>query len=385
MQFTNIVDFMIIMPLGPQLMRIFHITPEQFSILVSSYTITAGISGFLSAFIADRFDRKSLLIFAYTGFIIGTLACGFSKGYYMLMCARIFTGIFGGFISATVLSIVGDLIPIERRASAMGIIILAFSMASILGVPFGLMLADHFSWHAPFFWLAIFSLIFLILAIKIVPNVNAHLKITKDEYNKSPLNVITEITKDKNQMMALLLMATLVLGQFTVIPFISPYLVSNAGLPEKDLKYIYLVGGLVSMITAPIIGKWADKKGRAKIYMIACIAFLFSLLAVTNITSSPIWLILVVVGLFFMFSTARSVPAQAIISSTVLPQRRGGFMSIVSCFQNLSSGLSSYLAGKIVIKSTQGTLLHFNIVGYIAVVFSIVSIILAMRIRELKQ
>lgn len=381
-QFANIVDFMIMMPLGPQLMRIFSISPEQFSILVSSYAISAGVSGFLGAFVVDKFDRKNTLLILFLGFTIGTLCCALAPNFEFLMAARIFTGIFGGILGSTVLAIIGDVIPNERRATAMGIVMAAFSVASIAGVPLGLFLANKFSWHAPFIFLVGISILIFFMIIAFVPVLKNHIQ--KKELHTNPFQVITNISQNSNQLLMLLLMCFLMLGQFTVILFISKYMVANIGFTEDQLFYIYLIGGIVSLITAPLVGKLSDRYGRKRIFTIFCFATLVPLFLITNLPVVPIYIALCVSALFFITLTGRSIPASTMATSVVLPKERGGFMSINSSVQQLSSGFASFLAGKIVYTNAMGKLENFDIVGYIAIASSLITIYLCHKIKSIE-
>lgn len=382
-QFANIVDFMIMMPLGPQLMRVFNISPAEFSILVASYAISAGISGFISAFFVDKFDRKNVLLLVFIGFTFGTFACAYAPSFQILMFARIFTGIFGGLLSSTVMAIVGDAIPNERRATAMGIVMAAFSVASVVGVPLGLYLANEFSWHAPFLFLVSISILILILIIFYIPSMKTHIEIKTT--NTNPFQVIINVAKNNNQLLALLFMFFLMLGQFTVIIFISKYMVSNVGFTEKELTYIYLVGGIASLIAAPISGKLSDKYGRIKIFTIYCFITLIPIYVITNLPPVPIFVALTFNALFFISLTGRTIPASTLVTTVVSPQQRGGFMSINSCVQQLGSGFASFLAGKIVITNASGQLENYEIAGYIAIVSSLICIYLAQKIKSISQ
>lgn len=382
-QFANIVDFMIMMPLGPQLMRIFSISPEQFSILVSSYAISAGVSGFLGAFVVDKFDRKKVLLFVFVGFTLGTLSCALAPNFAFLMSARIFTGIFGGILGSTVLAIIGDVIPNERRASAMGMVMAAFSVASIAGVPLGLYLANKFSWHAPFMFLVGISAIIIFLIISFVPILNNHIQ--KKELHTNPFHVITNIAKNNNQLLTLVFMFFLMLAQFTVIIFISKYMVANVGFTEDQLFYIYLIGGIVSLATAPLAGKLSDKYGRKRIFTIFCAVTIIPLFLITNLPVVPIFMALGVSALFFVTLTGRSIPASTIATTVVLPKERGGFMSINSSVQQLSSGFASFIAGKIVYTNALGKLENFHIVGYIAIACSLITIYLCQKIKSIES
>lgn len=376
--FTNIMDFMIMMPLGPQLMRTFDITTQQFGLVVSSYTISAGISGFFTAFIIDRFERKRFLMWLYTGFLIGTLACGLSNSFWLLTVARIFTGVFGGVLGAVILSIIGDTIPFERRGAAMGKVMAAFSVASVLGVPVGLYLATTFSWQTPFLLLAVLALPVLFLVWKFVPLVQTHLQNTTP---KSVVQTLTQIATNPNQRKAITLMMVIMFGHFSIIPFLSPYMVSNVGFTEHQLSYIYFFGGAFNMISAPLIGRLADRKGKRIVFQIFVAVSTIPVLLITHMGLWPLWAALLVTTLFFMMSGGRFIPAQAMVSATVLPENRGSFMSIVSSVQQLSAGLASYVAGLIVVKQVDHSLLNYNIVGYISALSAIFTIYLVTRIR----
>lgn len=237
--FTHIMDFMIMMPLGSQLIRIFEISTQQFSLLVASYTITAGITGFLAAFKIDRYDRKNMLLFVYAGFAIGTLACAFAPSYGILLLTRSLAGAFGGILGALILAIVSDAVPLERRAQGIGIVMASFSVASVFGVPFGLYLSTLFSWHAPFLFLGILALIITVLIIFLMPTMTRHLE--NGNGHRKPLEILTDIFGRRNTRLGLTFTSVLMLGHFTIIPFLAPYMVGNVGFSEQDLTYIYLV------------------------------------------------------------------------------------------------------------------------------------------------
>jgi DHA1 family inner membrane transport protein len=382
-QFNHIVDFMIVMPLGPKLMRVFEISPEQFSLLVSMYTLMAGLSGFLASFYVDKFDRKSNLIFMFVGFIISTALCGLAPNFGWLMGARAFAGFFGGIMNSLILSIVSDLISYERRATAMGTITSAFSLASILGVPFSLYLSDHFDWHAPFMFLALSSIIVLLVAVKHIPSVRSHLDHV-DSAKKVITNPFTNILQSRTQLFSLFFMFILMLGHFSIIPFISPSLVANAGVDEKQLLFIYLVGGSCSMLMAPLVGKLSDKYGKAKIFTWALFFSVIPVILITHQTVAPLYLVLLIAGLFFISAVARMIPAQALISSAAEPAHRGSFLSILSCVQSLSMAIGSWMAGQIIIKNAvTGHLERYQLVGYIAVGFGFLSLIIFQKIKYL--
>ena len=381
--FTHIMDFMIMMPLGPQLMRLFDITAQQFSLLVASYTITAGVSGFFAAFFIDRYDRKKSLVVMYTGFALGTLACAISPTYFVLLFARSLTGAFGGVLGALILSIVSDAIPLERRAQGIGVVMSSFGVASVFGVPFGLFLASKFSWHAPFLFLGGLALIIAVLMIARVPAMTKHLG---SNGHTPPMEVLRQIFGKRSARLGLTFTSVLMLGHFTIIPFVAPYMVGNVGFTEGELTYIYLVGGLCTLLFSPWVGRMADKHGRLKIFTIFGSLVIIPILIITNLTPVPLAVALTVSAIFFIFSNGRMVPSTTMETAIIKPEVRGSYMSIRSSVQQLTSGLAAFIAGLIITEQPSifdakaKALVNYNYVGMIAVFFSLVSLYVARKL-----
>jgi len=378
-QFTHIVDFMILMPLGPQLMRELHIGPGTLSLLVATYTVSSGIVGLLAAPFVDRFDRRKLLLFAYGGFILGTLSCGLSFNATTLLIARAISGTFGGLSIAMIMSIIGDVVPPERRAAGMGIVMTAFSVASALGVPFGLQLAQWFRWEAPFLMLAGIATINWFVAYFRLPSIRGHLENRGD---RDPRHAFAELLRDANAWRALLFMSAAVIGHFAIIPLLSPFLVGNVGLPEKYLFLVYMTGGVLTIFTAPVVGRLADSLGRLRVFagmvMVACIVTVW----IAQSGPIPTWVVMVQAGMFFVFASGRFIPGQAIMTLAVPASRRGAFMSLNGCARDLAMGLASSIGGWIVVKDgSSGHLYHFQWLGWIAVAAGVVSIWLASRVH----
>jgi predicted MFS family arabinose efflux permease len=384
-QFTNIMDFMIMMPMAPLLRETFHISPQQFGLLVSIYSIAAGISGLISAFWADKFDRKQVLFYLYLGFVIGTFSCGIAPSYYILLIARALTGIFGGILGATVLSIVADLIPYERRGAAMGTVMMAFSFAATIGVPFGLFLSTTFSWHFPFFAVAIFGVAILLLIWKFIPSVDKHLITNQPQEN--PIHRFMSVLRNTNQLRALSLMVLMIMGQFSVVPFISMYLVANVGLSPDKVFYVYLCGGSITLLTNRFVGKLSDNYGKWEVFTLMALLSTIPLWLITNLTPMPLVLILCVSSLFFLFISGRSIPASAMISGTASAQNRGTFMSLNSFVQQIASGVAAYLAGLVVKESADGKWENYHYVGYFAIFMTIMAIFMAktLKIEEVQN
>ncbi|MES2439535.1 MAG: MFS transporter [Verrucomicrobiota bacterium] len=377
-QFTHIMDFMIMMPLGPQLMRELGISAQQFGGLISSFAITSGIVGLAVAPFADRFDRRKLLLFCYAGFTLGTLACGLCDTGATLFWARAICGAFGGVSGATIMAIVADVVPPERRAQGMGIIMTAFSAAAALGVPFGLKIAQWWKWEAPFLVVAAIAAVVWAGLFRILPPVRGHLSEGKVRSGKDFL----ELLRNGNAWVGLGLMVAMIFGHFTIIPYLSPYLVGNVGLPEKSLFLVYLTGGLVTIFTGPLVGKLADRHGRFLVY--ACL-IAGACIVIRLLTSSgplPVWQTLLLAAFFFACASGRFVPGQATISMAVPSSRRGAYMSLVACSRDLASGLTAAVGGMVVTQSPDGKLLNFDKLGWIAIGVSIVSLWIFRQVKS---
>ncbi len=377
-QFTNILDFVIMMPLGPQLMRVFGISPTQFGLLVSCYTFSASISGFVSAFFIDMFDRKKALMVVYLGFIIGTLCCGLSPQYEWLLLARVIAGAFGGLTGVLIMSIIGDVFPENKRGMATGAVMSSFAVSSIVGVPLGLFLANHWGWHSSFFLLSGLGSIALFFAWMTLPKLTSHMEKIK---NRQVLKEIGYIITHPNHVRAFLLTIVMMFAGFSIIPFLSPYSVYNVGLKETDLPYIYFAGGLFTLVSTNVIGRLADKLGKFKVFAVMCVFSILPVMLVTHIGPTPLYLYVVYTTLFMISMSGRMIPAMAMITSSTKPEHRGGFMSINNSIQQLSSGLAAFVGGMIISKGAHGEILHFNWIGYLSVIVLLLCIPIASRLK----
>ena len=377
MQFSHILDFMIMMPLGPILMREFAISTHEFGFLVASYSFSAALAGLLAATFVDKFERKRLLLTVFALFGLATLACGLSPSYSTLLIARGLAGAFGGIMGAMVQTLVGDLIPFERRATASGVISASFSLSTVAGVPLSLWLANHFQWRAPFILIACTTVLFLIVALRHLPDVRHHLNQGKRAH---PFSAMFEVLRDANHLRALVFTMLILFSGFTVIPYITIYAVSNVGIAQQDIFYIYLIGGAATLITSRQIGRWADAAGKVKIYRIMAVAATLPLFAVTQVGAAPLWVLLICTTLFFVLISGRMIPAMAIITSAAQPRLRGTFMSLNSATQQLASGLAATLAGFITAQNAAGQIIGYDRVGYVAIVANLLAIAFVARI-----
>ncbi|HRH11984.1 MAG TPA: MFS transporter [Bacteroidia bacterium] len=362
LQFTIVLDFMILSPLGDILMKSLDMTTVQFGSVVSAYAISAGISGFLAAGFADKFDRKKLLVFFYTGFILGTVFCGLAFNYETLLTARIVTGLFGGVIGSISMAIVADLFTLQQRGRVMGFVQMSFSGAQILGIPAGLFLATSFNWNASFFMVVIVaSAVILLLLAKLKP-VTAHLKL---QTTKSPLKHLWKTLIKREYLWGYFAIAFLSMGGFMIMPFSSAFLVNNVMIKQEELPLIFLFTGLSSMIIMPVIGKLSDKFKKFHLFTTGTIIACIMIVIYTNMGPNPVWIVTLVNMILFMGIMSRMVPATALNSAVPLPADRGAYMSINSSLQQMSGGLAATFAGLIIVQPQKGSpLQNFNVLGY---------------------
>jgi len=375
LNFTHLLDFMIMMPLSNYLIPYFKINAMLFSVLVASYSISAFVSGLVISMFIDRFDRKRSLIIAYTGFVIGTIACGFAPSYGFLLAARIMAGLFGGIIGAQVLSIVADLFVYERRGRAMGAVMSAFAAASILGVPLSLYLTNlfKFNWHVPFIMIGILGIILIPMIIRIVPSMTDHIKPDKQT---TPFKSLIMVFKNRGQRAALIFSCLLMMGHFLIIPFINPYLEFNKGFSKDMIPMIYLFGGIASMVSAIYLGRFSDRAGKLPVFLWSVFLSLFMVLIITEMPNVHFSLVLCFFAIWFVLATTRAITAQAMISEVVTSEQRGSFMSLNGSVQQLGSGIAALAAGTIVFTEKSGKILHYNWVGYLSMFVLLTSMLL---------
>lgn len=382
--FVNIMDFMIMMPLGPNLISTFGIRPSDFGLLVSSYSISAFISGIVTTFIINKFERKDYLMRIFIGFLIGTFACGLAPTYITLLVARFITGLFGGVLGAIILAIVSDAVPFERRGQAMGFIMAAFSLASVAGVPFGIYIATHtkqfsfLGWHAPFLFLAVLGIPVYFLVSKFVPRQSKAIQLAASQMDVS--KNIKAIFNNRNNLLALLFGVVMMMGHFAIIPFLSPYMVSNVGMREEDLPLIYFVGGGVTIFTSPLIGKLADKFGKMIVFVALAALYTIPVYLITNLGPHPLYMVLTLSATFFIFS-GRFIPMQAMVTGAVDPKIRASFMSFNSSIQQLANGTATFFAG-VVVTTFDGKLVNYEILGYFSIAMALLSIFVAYKLRS---
>jgi predicted MFS family arabinose efflux permease len=380
-QFTVVLDFMVMSPLGDMLMKSMDLTTRQFAFAVSGYAISAGISGFLTAGFADKFDRKRLLLFFYIGFIVGTFCCGLTTSYPMLLAARILTGLFGGVIGSISLAIVADLFALQQRGRVMGFMQMGFGASQVLGIPIGLYLANAWGWQAPFLLIAGMAvIIWAFVLIKIKP-VTKHLEVKHDV---NPVRHLWHTISNRNYRIGFLATALLSIGGFMMMPWGSAFSINNLHVTAQQLPLLFMVGGVSSLLIMPLVGKLSDKADKFTIFAFASVWMMGVVVIYTHLTPVPLWVIMcfnvaMMIGIF-----SRMVPAMAL--TTALPQLtdRGAFMSINSSLQQISGGIAAIVGGMIVVQKDKfSPLEHYDTLGYVIVGISVVGMLMVYRMSNL--
>jgi predicted MFS family arabinose efflux permease len=364
LQFSVVLDFMIISPLGAIIMPDLDIGTQRFGEIVSAYAFSAGVSGFLAAGFADRYDRKRFLLFFYSGFIAGTALCALAPNYPLLLAARIVTGVFGGVIASIVLAIATDLFPLEMRGRVMGVIQTAFSASQVLGIPTGLYITNLWNWHAAFLMIAVIAIpVGLVIAIYMKP-VIGHLALKERE---SPWRHLTGTVMVPRYAMAFVTTALLVTGGYMLLPFASAYTVNNLGIPLTDLPTIYLVSGAFTIFAGPLIGRLSDAFGKFRTFIFGCALSIIMVLVYTHLPRVPLAALIFVNVLMFVGIFSRMIPSQALISAIPEVGKRGSFNAVSASLQQLSGGIASILAGIVVGQGPAGEIERFDDLGYIVV------------------
>jgi predicted MFS family arabinose efflux permease len=378
-QFTVIMDFMVMMPLAPQLMQAFQIEPAAVSGAVSAYAWCAGISGLAAAMYIDRFDRRKLLLTVFALFTLSNLACAAAPNFHVLVLSRAFAGLTGGILGAIVMAIIGDLIPANRRGAATGIVMTSFSMASVAGVPTGVMLAAHFGWASPFYILVICSLPILLLAARVLPALDGHLA------NRAPLSAVVPnliaLYKEPMHLKAFALSAINMMTGMMVIPFISPVLVNNVGLQPAEITYVYLAGGLASFFTARWIGQWSDRVGAQKVYRIVSLLFILPVLFITHMPAMPLIGVVLFFPFFMVLASGRSIPMQTLMTTVPDPIRRGAFLSANAAIQQVGTGVGALLGGLTLHTEVSGHIAGYGLNGWIAAGLTVLTVLWVGQVR----
>lgn len=379
LQFAVILDFMLMSPLGAVIMPALTINAVQFGMVVSAYAFAAGVSGLLTAGFADRFDRKKLLLFFYLGFVLGTLWCGLARNFESLLLARIVTGLFGGVIGSIVLAIATDLFPPQMRGRVMGFIQTAFAASQVLGIPLGIYLSNHWNWHVPFLAMAGLGVLGGLLVAWQMQPVAEHLKKPQE---RSAFAHLLHTVIEPRYLLAFVTVTFLATGGFMLMPFSSAFTVNNLGIALASLPTIYLVTGLATIFVGPVVGRLADAFGKLRIFFMGTTLTVIMVLIYTHmgVTTLPVVIAINVVMFIGIFS--RMIPFQALMTQVPAQTQRGSFNAINASIQQLSGGLASLVAGHIVQVGANGRILHYDVVGYVVIATSLITVFMLWRLQR---
>jgi predicted MFS family arabinose efflux permease len=379
LQFTIILDFMILSPLGALVIPALRITPAQFGVLVSTYAFSAGLSGLLSAGFNDRFDRKKLLLFFYSGFMLGTLLCAVAHSYHFLLFARMITGVFGGVIGSIVFAITTDLFDYRLRGRVMGVVQTAFAASNVLGIPLALYLSNRWGWNAPFLLIVGTSVAVGVVIVLRMKPIDAHLKLRTD---RSPLRHFLHTVSTPRYLQGFATTCLLTVGGFMLMPFASAFTVHNLGINIEHLPLIYLVTGLCSLAAGPLIGWAADVYGKFLVFACGCAVTAITVIIFTHLGVTPIGIVMLVNVVLFIGVSSRMISASALISAIPMPADRGSYMSVSSSIQQFSGGIAAAIAGLIVVQRADGALEHFDVLGYVLVATTLISLSMMYLIKR---
>lgn len=380
-QFSVILDFMVMAPLGDLLQKSLYLKPSTFGLIVSAYAFSAGASGLLTAGFADRFDRKKILLFFYIGFIIGTFFCGIANSFYTLFFARIFTGIFGGVIGSISLAIITDLFGLEKRGRAMGFMQMGFGASQVLGIPIGLYLANKWGWEAPFLLIVAFAILVAVALLFYLKPVTEHLN---QQTSQNALQHFWKTLSKKQYTLGFITTAFLSIGGFMMMPYGTIFAVNNVGVQSEQLPFLFMASGLTSLFIMPIVGKLSDQWSKIKLFTLASIGMIIIGLVYTNLSTTPFYIVLIINMLLMTIIMSRMVPSSTLISAVPEMHDRGAFMSINSSLQQMAGGFAAIIAGMIVTQANENAPLeNYNIVGYVVCCVTVVTIILMYKIQQM--
>jgi len=376
-QFANVLDFVLMIPLAPRFMVEFSIAPGQFSHLVAAYGGAAFVAAIAGAFVLDRVGRRLALNVLLVGFSAGTIACAIAWDYTSMLVARILTGAFAGVLGSVVMAVVGDRFTDRRRGTATGIVMSSFAVASTAGVPLSLLIADEFGSVSSPFWILGTLAGLLVPVIYSLPAMRDHLR----NVRVAPLTMFANILTNPRYLTAYLFMMCTIASGFVVIPFLAAYAEYNVGRPSRDIKYVYLAAGVLTFFTTNLIGRWSDRFGKKRMFRILAPLALTMALTVTNLPPVSLGVLIAVFACFMVFMSGRFVPAQALVISVAAPHERGGFLSLNSAVAHLTMALASTVAGLLVAEGPDRTLIGYERAGYVAAVLAVGSMVLVGILR----
>jgi predicted MFS family arabinose efflux permease len=363
-QFVNILDFMIVMPMGPDFSRALGIPMSHVGYIAGSYTAAAAVAGLAGSFFLDRFDRRKALLVALVGLVVATALAGLATGLYSLMAARVVAGLFGGPATSLAFSIVADVVPQQRRGKAMGAVMGAFSVAAVLGVPLGLWLALH-GWRIPFFTVAAMGAVVALFAARVLPPLRAHLERAKSHRPSS----LGQLVRNPDVLLSWTMTAVVMMAGFLILPNLSAYLQENLGYPRERLGLLYGVGGALTFFTARLAGRLVDRFGSFVVGLVACGALVVSLWA-GFVDYRPAMPVLALFVLFMAALSFRNVAYNTLTSKVPSADERARFMSVQSAVQHLASAAGAFVSARLLTEGPGGELLGVESMALLAIVLT---------------
>jgi predicted MFS family arabinose efflux permease len=366
-QFVNVLDFMMVMPLGPDFARGLGIPTARLGLVSGSYAAAAAIAGFVGASFLDRFDRRKALAVAILGLVLGTAAGAMAQGLTTMILARVVAGAFGGPATSLALSIVADVVPPARRGRAMSVVMGAFSIASIAGVPLGLQLSVWFGWRVPFLAVAGLGVVIVVLALGRMPSLTGHL--TRSAIK--PLDRMIALWGDSTIRLALLTNGLVFLTAFIVIPNIAAHLLQNIHYPRPRLSPAYTVGGVVSLFVIIATGRVVDRRGPTFVAtlgtLIYAVALVLGFIAPDRFFHLPVF---VLFGIFMAAMSMRNLSVASLSTRVPRHDERAGYMSLQSMAQHLSSALGAFISSQFLHNTPEGRLAGIDTISTLSLVLA---------------
>ena len=382
--FTHILDFVIVMPLGDQLREELSITPRQFGLIVSAYGIAAMVAGIAASLVIDRFDRKSTLLASFAGFALTTLYCGLAPSYAHLLVARGLAGLCGGIVASSIMAYIGDVIPAQRRGRALGVVTSSFAVASTLGLPIGLSLATAFAhFSAPFFAIAGLAVAVWCCAAWLLPSLTGHIDRLGSQ---RPIEEFVAVIRQPNHLLSFAFMLSMVLATFMIAPYVAAYMEANCGISRGTLPWLYAVAGVSSLVFMNLSGWLTDRFGARPVFLFCAGTAVIMSLVITNLPVVTAFTAIAVTSVFITFASSRVVPAQAMMIRSADPTMRGAFMSLNTAVSHLATGVGPVIAGSIIGEEFPGgPLTHYGMVGIVAASFGLIAMTLSFMLHTIPE
>ncbi|MEM9548307.1 MAG: MFS transporter [Bacteroidota bacterium] len=381
-QFLYVMDFMIIMPLGSFLMEQWELDADRFGYLISGFAISGGVFALAVSFFMHRFEVNKILCYAFLLFVAGIWATALAPSYWILLLARIFTGAFGGILGALILTGISQRYAYSGRSRAISFTTVGLALASVIGVPSGLFISSHLGWRAPFFLLAGIGVIISLLLYRALWTPKSQIpKSAKKPAGPSFLFFF----KKRNPLLGLLFSVAVVFSQYTIFIYLAPYLIFNAEIPESELGMIYLVGGIATIISAPVVGYISDKWGKKKLFYLLSLLLIAPISIITLLAPPTLSIVLILAVFYFSLDAGRMIPLNTVLTDLVSDEMRASYLTLRSAVKKVATGLVGIIGGLIIYTQPDGKLEHFDLIGLIAIFSIFISLVLVFLTHQEKE